>query len=944
MNKIKLCFLSFLFLSICAFSFAQTGTIRGLVIDENTGDPIMFGNVLVSELGTGTVTDLDGKFSIDLPVGEYTLEFSYLGYATLKVSGVKVIEGKVEVIDISIKEDSQQLEEVVVVSEVLKNTSAAISRQKMKSPNLIDGISSQSFSKMGDSDAAAAIQRVPGVSIAAGKYVFVRGLGDRYTRTILNGLDIPGLDPDKNAVQMDIFPSNLIDNIIVYKTYTPDLPGDFTGGMVDINTKDFPETFTANVSVGLSYNPDMHFKNNFISYEGGKLDWLGMDDGTRAAPFHESVNPENPAIANGSLTSLTTSFNRTMAVKEENSLPNYNLAFSMGNQINKQKFDFGYNFALNYRSETTFYEEAIFNDYTKDRNSLEILDLDINRSSTGSIGEKSNLWSALGGVALKFEASKLSFNILRIQNGVSKAGQFENTEFEDNPAKIFRQNLEYQQRAITTASLIGKHSLKNQNINVSWKLANTISNIEEPDIRQTPFELTPEGDFLIDRSIGAVPTRTFRNLTEINYNAKLDLEKVIEMKNGRDTKIKVGAFDSYKERDYSIINYVFPFYNPSGFEFSGDPDQLFEVDNFWTPANNSGTYVEGQKEPANEFSARQNILSAYIMNEMPINSRLKLVYGVRMEHSKINFTGQNNLGDKVLNDSTIMNNMNFLPAVNAVYNLTEKSNLRASFSQTVARPTFKEKSLVQIQDFISGRTFLGNLDLEQSNIFNYDLRFEKFFKGSDLISVSTFYKHFNNPIEVVAYNETNPNNVQAKNVDEARVLGLELEINKGLDFISEKLKSFYLQSNFTFNDAKTKMSAEEYDSRIGKARPNEDINQMRAMVGQSPYVINAAIGYQNSLNGIDCNLSYNVQGKRLAIAGIGIVPDVYEQSFPLLNFKASKRFGKDNVMKVSLSASNLLGSKKSLEYESYGADKMTYQYQTFNPGRTFSIGFNYKLK
>ena len=222
-------------------SFAQTGTVRGDLIDDATGETIPFANILVVETAGGVSTDLDGAFSIDLPVGFYTFKVSYIGYAELSVSEIEVKDGEVTLINLRLQEESEVLDEVVVTAKAIRTTEAALMTIQKKAPGLLDGISTQAIRRSGDSDVGSAIKRVTGVSVEGGKHVVVRGLGDRYSKTILNGLDVPGLDPDRNSVQLDIFPTNLVDNIIVYKSFTPDLPGDFTGGMVNIETKDFPE-------------------------------------------------------------------------------------------------------------------------------------------------------------------------------------------------------------------------------------------------------------------------------------------------------------------------------------------------------------------------------------------------------------------------------------------------------------------------------------------------------------------------------------------------------------------------------------------------------------------------------------------------------------------------------------------------------------------------------
>src|SRR5690606_34126866 len=277
-------------LSLPLVSLAQTGTIRGAVFDNATGEPLIGVTVQIEGTTTGAATDFDGKFEIKIDAGTYAIITSYISYATLRIENVAVTEGNVTVLDnISLKEDAEELQEVVVTAQAIRTSEEALLTGKRKSANLLDGISSANFRKIGDSDAASAVKRVPGVSVEGGKYVFVRGLGDRYTKSTLNGVDVPGLDPDRNTIQMDMFPTSIVDNIVVLKSFTSDLPGDFTGGIVNIDTKDFPEEKTFNISGSLGYNPAMHFNSDYLTYEGGKTDFLGFDDGTRDIPTARST-------------------------------------------------------------------------------------------------------------------------------------------------------------------------------------------------------------------------------------------------------------------------------------------------------------------------------------------------------------------------------------------------------------------------------------------------------------------------------------------------------------------------------------------------------------------------------------------------------------------------------------------------------------------------------
>ncbi|HCB44965.1 MAG TPA: hypothetical protein DEP37_00905, partial [Algoriphagus sp.] len=276
---------------IAGFAFAQKGTIRGAIYEQATGEPLFGVSVLVKETGTGAVTDFDGKFEIQVEPGSYSLQISYISYATIQLTEVEVKTGAVNVLnDILMADEASELETVTIAASAIRTTESALMSVKRNAANLMDGISASSFRQIGDGDAASAVKRVTGVSIEGGKYIYVRGLGDRYTKTVLNGVDIPGLDPDRNSIQMDIFPTNVIDNIIVSKSFTAELPADFTGGVVDIETKDFPEEKNMRLSLSGGLTPSMHFNSSYLKYDGGQTDWLGFDDGTRAIPTDGRTN------------------------------------------------------------------------------------------------------------------------------------------------------------------------------------------------------------------------------------------------------------------------------------------------------------------------------------------------------------------------------------------------------------------------------------------------------------------------------------------------------------------------------------------------------------------------------------------------------------------------------------------------------------------------------
>ena len=917
MNTInKKIFLFFvLFLAFTLSIFSQKAIVRGKMIDDHTGESIVFATIFVKENSSGATTDLDGNYELSLNPGKYTLTFSYFGYQEYTINDVILTASQIKIIDVRMKEASQAIEEVVVTANQMRNTEAAISTIKQRSANLLDGISSQTIKRNGDGNAGEALRRVTGVSIEGGKHVVVRGLGDRYTKIVLNSMEIPGLDPDKNSVQTDIFPTNLVDNLLVYKTFSPDLPGDFTGGAVDIITKDFPEQKTFSASVSMGYNPDMNMKKNFLGYQGGKTDFLGFDDGSRALPFYKHIELPDPSLKNPALESATKSFNPELAAKEVGNNLNKGFSMAYGNQSKFAGGALGYIFGLNYSQTYNHYEDFRLGEYYRNVTNSGYF---VNRETSGTISETNALWSALGGISYKKAGHKIGLEVLRIQSGESKAGKIKQANLEINSSVIQRDNLEYYQREITNVSLSGKHVLAKGKLAIDWKLSPTFVSVDEPDIRTTGFDITEEGNPVLRPAVGAEVTRIFRYLNEVNYSGRLDASYSFKVFKGRDARFKFGSYTTIKERDFEIYNFLIRVNNQSELNLGGNADNILKEGNLWTAYNKTGAYVVGNYEPANTFNARQKVFAAYVLNELPLGEKLKASYGLRVEKAVNYYTGTNNQGSVRYNNQKVFDELSFLPSVNLIYEMKGKTNIRMSYNRTLARPTFKENSIAQIQDRITDRTFLGNIGLKQSDINNYDLRLEKYFNGGELYSISTFYKQFTNPIQLTVYDAANPTNFIPRNFGHANVFGVELEASKRLSFLSERFTNFLVSANYTI------------------------VKSDMPLVGLSPSIFNVALSYLNVHTGWEASATYNVQDDKLSIVGIGRIEDIYERPFKSLNCRVSKQLGSKKQFAIALLGENLLDSNKLRSYNTFdGSDAV---FDLYQPGRLFTMTLSYNLK
>ncbi|MEM7108521.1 MAG: TonB-dependent receptor [Bacteroidota bacterium] len=980
------------FLSIEAF--AQKGIVRGTVIDGATAEPMIGVTVVVEGTTTGGVTDFDGKFQISLDPGTYSVTASFISYRAVTVSEVSVKAGETTLIgQIRLQEDVAQLEDVVVVTaEVIRDSESALLTIKRKSANVLDGISAAKFRKIGDSDAAAAVKRVPGVSIEGSKYVYVRGLGDRYTKTTLNNVDIPGLDPDRNSIQIDIFPTSLIQNMIVSKTALSEMPADFTGGVVNIETIDFPEEKIFNVSLGLSYNPSMHFNSDFVDYEGSNTDWLGFDSDLRELPNGARGDIPTPGVASDQeVLDFSQGFSPVLQSNQENSFMNYNLGASFGNQIelsNSNKL--GYIFSLTYKASQTFYDDQEFGEYQVPNQSDENDELIAATIKEGVVGIDSRFLGGLAGLAYKTDRSKFRLTALRLQNGERKTGAFSIIEDpEDDRTAVGKsnyiapnsQNIEYSERSLTNFLLNGEHYFNGKTWEVDWRISPTISRIEDPDIRVAA--LTDEFGLSFNPGAGGLPKRIWRFLDEINLVGRVDVTNNLNLF-GRDAKLKFGGSYVFKERDYEILEYNLQFDGQPNWESPDLSGVLVDENlypNFLVNGQPGGaSYASAVNFPnSNEYNSSVDNIGIYVSGEFSPLPKLKTIIGLRAENYVQRHTGRDIPGSEairaligtglseeeaaeqaklsgqnVLIDDKVLDELDFFPSLNLTYALTDEQNLRLSYSRTIARPSFKELSFAQILDPISGRTFNGGLfpynstnnvwdgNLRPTDIDNIDLRWEIFLGEGQTYSVSAFYKSFQNPIEIVRIpSAQTTNELQPRNVGDSYVYGTEIEFRTPLSLISPTLENFFFNGNVTLTESVLEMSEVEFEGRVSFARDGQTIEDTRDMAGQAPYVINAGISYDDASAGFDAGFFYNVQGRTLSVVGVSLFPDVYTEPFHSLNFNMNKSFGEEQALSINFSVENILNDRREEFFEGFNAQDQIFT--GFSPGTTIGIGASYKF-
>ena len=938
-NNMKKTLIALILLST-NFTFSQS-VITGKVIDGEFNELLPFANVLLltaeGENIDGTSTDFDGAFTFEVLKGTYILEFSFVGYDSKRITDVIVGQNEEYTLTATLLPASNSLEEVIVTTTAKNNTEASVLLIQKRAVNLIDGLSAQSIQKTGDSDLASAIKRIPGVSVQDGKFVYVRGLGDRYSKTLLGGLEVPGLDPDKNTLQLDIFPTNLLDNILISKSASADLNSDFTGGIVDVILKDFSVLPEYSFSIRGSYNPDMNLNDNFIGNENEAFNFLGFDNGYFDNPLsskQEIPFPETFNIGQSVLTRfLTQKLESTMDASRFQSFLNYSIGATASNQYNlSDTKSIGYIASLSLKRDYEYYE-SFFNGTVEKENINK--PLEPYSEQVGEFGQVKNLGSALLGISLKTTNSKYKLNLLAIKSGESGAIKGNYKEFIENPYNGDASILTYTDRNILSLPFSSQHIFNGGNSSLDIKIAPSIARVYDKDFKKTVFEIAPNGNKLISPNTTQNPTRLWRSLKEdvisskIQYNLDLKGEKI-------QGKIKFGSSFTYKQRDFETDDYRIAYRGLSSV-LGGDANNILAPNFIYDLDTNQGSYIKGDFQRTNQYESSGQTFAGYISSELILSDKWKSTIGLRFENYLVKYTGENIEAIK-FNNEKLIDTKDLYPSLNVIRTINDDRNLRISYSKTTARPTFKEISAAQIYDPITERYFVGNPDVNPTYINNFDLRYESYSDGNQIFAISTFYKQFIDPIEITAFDANQPSVFIVRNNEEASVYGIELEYRK--DILNNDNHKLSLNLNTSVIQSIQTMSDAEYQGRL-ISNPDKEIDDSRELQGQSPYLINLGLVYNLFEKNIEIGSYYNVQGKTLEVVGIGNLPDVYTLPFHNLSLNISKSFGKNLDQSLTFKAENLLNSKRESEYDYYNIE--TSPFSIYNPGQSFSLGYSIKF-
>jgi TonB-dependent receptor len=938
-------------LLFCSAALARPAAVRGRVVDLSTGEPLSFVTVRLLEAEGkqhGTQTDLEGSFEIpNLAPGAYALKVSMIGYANYEVADLALTEEQTLTVPaIALLPETIQGEEIVVTAEMVKDSEAALLKDRQKASAVSDAISAEQVSRAAAGNAADAMEKVTGVAVVEGKYLYVRGLGDRYSNVRLNGASLASSDPDRNTVSMDIFPSKFLESIVTSKTFTPDQSGDFTGGSVNIKTTTFPDHLKISFSSSTSGNSAAGKRGQFLTYGGGGSDWLAKDDGTRAIPGPlADPNVEIPDIGSTftnkekalELDRLSKSFSAVMAPGRTSAPSYHSHALSLGNQIRLFDRQLGYFASVNYSKSYISYVDGVSAQYNLAGNVSETNELDNLQMLKDSKSSEKVLLGVLANFSYKPGAShRLHSTYIHNRSGESTSRYQYGALPRDLPAGTVYETrvLGYVQRALESFQLGGEHNLAGGSspLKFDWTGSYSKSTQEEPDLRFFTNDYTvvtrsgvTDTVFDIKASNYSMPVRFYRNLNEDIYDAQANL--VVPF--SRSSSLKLGSSLGHKERTFRERRFM---YYSEGARYDGDPETFFSdgmgiLDSsygFYT----FGNYIVDASQLASNYDGDQNIFAAYGMVDLPVAGGLRLVTGARYETTRLNVTSQ----DTREEEGRLSNN-DLLPSVNFVYAMGAATNVRAAYSKTLARPTFRELAPYSTFDYVGDFVFSGNPSLKRTLIDNYDVRWEWFVRPGELVAASAFRKDFTDPIEraIISIN----NEGQFQNVPNARVTGIEFEARLRLDHVARPLGNFQIGGNLTLIKSKVSIPPTELGA-IRSLDPNAP--DTRNLQGQSPYVINLDLGYVNRRMGTSVNAFYNIFGERLSEVSLGGSPNVFEKPRGMFDLNISQKLGRG--ISFGFAGKNLFDADVRKVQTYKGREYVVAQHKI---GRTYKFGINYNL-
>ena len=920
-NTVKRLFILITIIFSTLFAQAQKAKFIGKV--TNTKNEALIG-VTVSLKGDraqSTKTDVEGRFTFSIDINkEYTLVASYVGYKENSITVKATTAGEEVPTDLLLEESNKNLKDVVVSTNRGTNKGAtdnALIAFQKNTNTVASVISAESIKRSPDRNTAEILKRTPGASIQEGKYIIVRGLADRYNQAMLNGILLTSTEPDRKTFSFDLFPSQIIDNIIINKAFVPELPGEWAGGLIQVNTKDVPSKNFFNIQIGTSANSLITGKD-FLKDKSGKTDWYGIDDGSRSLPMGYTTKSNFDTSSMAAKTAMGKTMSNNWSPLTTTAKPNVSLQMNGGFSGTLWGKKIGGIIGISYANAYRFQDNVNNqNQLSNDGFSSYVALNDnkyINDINMGGIAGLSIFLNPLNKISYKAIVNVKTSNIFTQRAGTV----YDRQQLVKGNEFVFDQNTFF------TNQLNGEHSLS-QKLKFNWYGAFNILDAYSPDQRRILYTKNINGSdpyvLNISNTLSQQSgSRVFKSLSDYIYTGGGDLTLKLNQQT-----IKAGYMIQVKDRlyDAQLFAITMPIDNLS--LRSLPADQAFSSSNFGNGRDNKFAFNSIQNRNF-RYLANTILNAGYLQFDNKISNGLRVVWGLRVE----NFDQLVGSVKKWDPRHTYSQVTDYLPGVNASIKLTEKANLRLTGSQTVIRPELRELSALSIYDFELNASVSGNPDLKRTKITNTDLRYEYYPSAGEMFTAGVFFKNFENPIESIYQEGSGGSSLFSfQNAAKATAFGFELEGRKKLS------KRFTLQANGSYINSKIE------DKNIGISRP---------LQGQSPYLINAGILYDVAEKGLNITALVNQVGKRIYLvgdiqAGAGS-PDVYENPRALIDFQVSKKFA-NNKAEVKMTISDLL-NQRQIFYQNgdsntgYDAAKDGLRFSR-KFGTTYGVTINYTL-
>lgn len=948
MNTIKY-FLITIIVFLGFTSIAQNSSLSGKIIDSKTNEALFGVKVILTGTGKGAISDGDGNFSIKgITAGKFTLEVRYETYNNLILQDINVKEGENLTINIPLDKVVMELGQVTVTAKVNKDSNTELLRLQRNSATVVDGINAETFKKTPDSKASDVFKRITGASVQDNKFVVIRGLNDRYNFGLINGAPLPSSESDRKAFSFDLFPSNMLDNLIISKTATPDQPGEFAGGVIDISTSEPKEKDFQSIQIGGSYNTISTFRN-FETYDGSKTDFLGFGQGARKLPTGLPGSADFSDLDKAEQANLAKLFTPTWNTTGRTAMPNLSLQYSLGKtyKIGKEK-SLGFVAAYSYQNNNSIYSQ-VRREFEEQATGV------ITKSVLNDTVYNNSILNA-GMLNFKFTLnpkSNIYFKNMYSVSSEDKVNIRKGTRELDNDPKQFDRstNFWYTQNNLYTTQLYGKHEQEKSKIN--WNLGFSNVTRQIPNLRRIVYRKqasteadTTEEYLAIIQPTGTIPTAAgnmfWSNSSEQIYSAKYDYSRQLDFGVFKN-ELKIGGMHQYRNKDFASRNLGFSQYKPNGSSFNSDllllpADQIFNAENLGLLENGQGGFkLDEATNVDDNYQASSFLNAGFLMLDSKIAEKLRVVVGARLEsyNQVFNYIEfGSNQAQRI--DTTVTD---ILPSVNLIYSMNKKMNFRASFYQTVSRPEFRELAPFTFYNFLIDNIISGSPTLQRAKISNADLRYEFFPGAGQIISVSGFYKQFTNPIELInRTGSSSPPELYYTNVAGATSYGAEAEYRMNLGMFKKKDSTSFLKQITLYANASLIRSKVDLDSIVGS-----EID--RPLQGQSPYIANAGVYFTNKKGDLSVSASYNLVGQRIYIVGNVQEPSVWENGRNVIDFQIAKTFNEKFELKLNVKDllaqelvffQDLNGNKK---YD-FGTDNA---WQEVKFGQTISLSLKYNF-